>query len=152
MNRLSAIAGATALAIAGAATFADAGPKRKIPTVAIVDALGPKTDVKPGMVDGKITNKDFSKAYAYCPRGYYATGGGVYSGAITEIASAPTTDRRGWFVDGFNPSKTRTFQHRAVVACVKGRSGVRVVKASLSTAEIHRIQGDVIAARGESGR
>jgi len=75
----------------------------------------------------------FVKAYVYCPKGYYVTGGGVYNGAITEIASSPTKDLRGWFVDGTNSDTAgRTFQHRAVAVCAKGSptTGARAAAAS----------------------
>jgi hypothetical protein len=78
----------------------------------VVAVLGPKVNVPPGR---------FVRAYARCPAGYYVTGGGAYSGAITEIISSPMTNLRGWFVDGTNTSTVnRSFQERADAVCVKG--------------------------------
>src|SRR5437868_6535252 len=106
---------AGSLALLGASSLADAartGSARRHNTVTAMAVLGPAVDVPPGQ---------FVKAFALCPKGFYATGGGVYSGAITEIASSPTKDLRGWFVDGTNNDPmNRTFQHRAVAVCVKG--------------------------------
>jgi hypothetical protein len=115
MSKSVSILLASGLALVGATSLADAArngsahPRRAAP---VVPVLGPAVTVAPGQ---------FVKAFAYCPRGYYVTGGGAYSGAITEIVSSPTKDLRGWFVDGTNddPLK-RTFQHRADAVCVKG--------------------------------
>ena len=115
MSKSLSILVASGLALLGATSLADAAhkgsaqPQRSAP---VVPVLGPAVNVPPGQ---------FVKAFAYCPRGYYVTGGGAYSGAITEIVSSPTKDLRGWFVDGTNddPLK-RTFQHRADAVCVKG--------------------------------
>ena len=115
MSKSVSILLASALALLGATSFADAahnGSAQPHRSAAVVPVLGPAVSVPPGQ---------FVKAFAYCPRGYYVTGGGAYSGAITEIVSSPTKDLRGWFVDGTNddPLK-RTFQHRADAVCVKG--------------------------------
>ena len=115
MSKSVSILVASGFALLGATSLADAAhkgsaqPQRSAP---VVPVLGPAVNVPPGQ---------FVKAFAYCPRGYYVTGGGAYSGAITEIVSSPTKDLRGWFVDGTNddPLK-RTFQHRADAVCVKG--------------------------------
>jgi hypothetical protein len=153
MKRLIAVAGAARLAAAGAATFADAGVKAPTTSVSVVTALGKKKTVAPGNKDGKITSKDFSKAFAYCPKGYLATGGGVYSGAVTEVASAPTTDRKGWFVDGFNPSKDKSFQHRVAVVCVKGRAATRVrATAAMAPDEVRQLEADFAAVHQGTGR
>jgi hypothetical protein len=106
-----ALLGASALA--GAAKDSAAAPKSS-PTVVAV--LGPKVNVPPGR---------FVRAYARCPNGYYVTGGGAYSGAITEIISSPMTNLRGWFVDGTNTSTVKqTFQERADAVCAKGGPAV----------------------------
>jgi hypothetical protein len=101
-------------ALAGAAK--DPAAAKRTPTVVAV--LGPKVVVPQGQ---------FIRAYARCPRGYYVTGGGAYSGAITIIASSPMTNLRGWFVDGTNDSTVKQpFQERADAVCVKGGPGVSV--------------------------
>jgi hypothetical protein len=112
---------ATGVAVMGASSLAEAtGPtSRARPTaISVVAVIGRPANVPAGR---------FVKAYAYCPRGYYVTGGGAYNGAITEITSSPLPNMRGWFVDGTNddPLK-RTFQHRADAVCVKGSSAVPV--------------------------
>jgi hypothetical protein len=115
MSKSVSILLASGLALLGATSLADAahnGSAQPRRSAAVVPVLGPTVNVPPGQ---------FVKAFAYCPRGYYVTGGGAYSGAITEIVSSPTKDLRGWFVDGTNddPLK-RTFQHRADAVCAKG--------------------------------
>jgi len=114
MSKSVSILLASGLALLGATSLADAARKGSAQprSAPVVPVLGPAVSVPPG---------EFVKAFAYCPRGYYVTGGGAYSGAITEIVSSPTKDLRGWFVDGTNddPLK-RTFQHRADAVCVKG--------------------------------
>ena len=115
MSKSISILLASGLALLGATSLADAarnGSAQPHRSAAAVSVLGPAVNVPPGQ---------FVKAFAYCPRGYYVTGGGAYSGAVTEIVSSPTKDLRGWFVDGTNddPLK-RTFQHRADAVCVKG--------------------------------
>ena len=115
MSKLVSILVAGGLALLGAASLAEAAHKGRAQphgSASVIPVLGPAVSVPPGQ---------FVKAFAYCPRGYYVTGGGAYSGAITEIVSSPTKDLRGWFVDGTNddPLK-RTFQHRADAVCVKG--------------------------------
>jgi hypothetical protein len=115
MSKLVSILVASGLALLGATSLAEAAHKgRPQPrgSASVVAVLGPAVSGPPGQ---------FVKAFAYCPRGYYVTGGGAYSGAITEIVSSPTKDLRGWFVDGTNddPAK-RTFQHRADAVCTKG--------------------------------
>ena len=124
---------AGSLALLGASSLADAartGSARRHNTVTAMAVLGPAVDVPPGQ---------FVKAFALCPKGLYATGGGVYSGAITEIASSPTKDLRGWFVDGTNSDPLhRTFQHRADAVCVKGRPPVSGKTAAASAARLVR--------------
>ena len=61
----------------------------------------------------------------------------VYNGAITEIASSPTKDLRGWFVDGTNnDTGGRTFQHRAVAVCAKGTPSATARTAAASAAQL----------------
>jgi hypothetical protein len=115
MSKSVSIILASGLALLGATSLAEAarkGSPKPRSSAAVVAVLGPAVSVPPGQ---------FVKAFAYCPRGYTVTGGGAYSGAITEIVSSPTKDLHGWFVDGTNddPLK-RTFQHRADAVCAKG--------------------------------
>ena len=121
MSKLMTILAASGLALLGATSLAGASgtassqkksgsQPKKAP--AVMPMLGPAVQVPVGQ---------FVKAFVYCPRGYYVTGGGAYNGAITEVASSPTKDLRGWFVDGTNSDPlNRTFQHRAVAICQKG--------------------------------
>jgi len=146
MSKLMSIILASAVALLCAASFAGASgtgpdkrgtgttkqgsvttkPKKVVPTV--IPVLGPVVKVPVGK---------FVQAFAYCPKGYYASGGGDYSGAITEIASSPTKDLRGWFVDGTNNDPLgRTFQHRAVAVCVKGVAAPWAVSAAASSARL----------------
>jgi hypothetical protein len=109
------------LLLLGASSLAGAagrGSHTRRSAVTVIPVLGPPVSVPPGQ---------FVKAYAMCPKGYYVTGGGSFNGAITEIVSSPTSEMRGWFVDGTNddPQK-RTFQHRADAVCVKGSPTVSV--------------------------
>ncbi|MFZ0091209.1 MAG: hypothetical protein WAL63_16995 [Solirubrobacteraceae bacterium] len=105
---------ATALVVFGASSLAGAANSGTAPAPAktVIAVLGPKVSVPAGR---------FVKAYALCPRGYFVTGGGAYSGAITEIISSPLPNLRGWFVDGTNTDREkRTFQHRADAVCARG--------------------------------
>jgi hypothetical protein len=105
---------ATGLAVLCIGSFAGAtGPKPDTQhnAATVIAVLGRRVTVTPGK---------FSKAFAYCPRGYHVTGGGAYAGAITEIVSSPTSDLRGWFVDGFNNDPKTTFGHQADAVCAKG--------------------------------
>jgi hypothetical protein len=133
MYKATSILVASSLALLGASSLAGAARSGSAPrsggaarhsAVTVIPVLGPAVNVAPG---------EFVKAYAMCPKGYYVTGGGAYSGAITEIVSSPTKEMRGWFVDGTNddPLK-RTFQHRADAVCVKGSSAVSVGAAAAS--------------------
>jgi hypothetical protein len=131
MSKLMTILAAGALALLGATSLAGASgtsssqqksgsQPKKAP--AVMPMLGPAVEVPPGQ---------FVKAFVYCPRGYYVTGGGAYNGAITEIASSPTRDLRGWFVDGTNSDPmNRTFQHRADAVCVKGNPSTSALTAA----------------------
>ena len=132
---------ATAAAMFGASSLAGgaqtAAPAKRN-AVTVVGVLGPLVSVPPGR---------FVKAYAYCPKGYYVTGGGAYSGAITEIASSPTPNLRGWFVDGANPpGATQTYHHRAVAICVKGSPQVMVGTAA-DTSMLHQAELEAAASR-----
>jgi hypothetical protein len=133
MSRPMSIIVAAGLALFGASALAGAAEGGSVsgPNASTaIPVLGPAVNVPPG---------HFVKAFAYCPKGYYVTGGGAYSGAITEIVSSPTKDLHGWFVDGTNddPLK-RTFQHRAVAVCVKGSPAVSV--ASAASADGHLLR------------
>jgi hypothetical protein len=146
MSKLMSIVLASALALLSAASFAGASgtgttkqgsssvkqgsstnkQKKVVPTV--IPVLGPVVKVPVGK---------FVQAFAYCPKGYYVSGGGQYNGAITEIASSPTKDLRGWFVDGTNNDPLgRTFQHRAVAVCVKGVAAPWALSAAASDARL----------------
>jgi hypothetical protein len=119
---------ASAIALFGASSLAGGAEVAAVPShnaVTVVAVLGPSVAVPAGQ---------FRRAYAFCPSGYYVTGGGVYNGAITEIASSPTPNLRGWFVDGMNtdPAK-RTFHHRVAAVCVKGSPTVPIRAASDGT-------------------
>jgi hypothetical protein len=114
----------TAAVLFGASSLAGGASKTRTRShaVTVVAVLGRPVHVPAGQ---------FRKAYAFCPKGYYVTGGGAYSGAIVEVASSPTPGLRGWFVDGTNndPLK-RTFTHRADAVCVKGSPTVTVGSAA----------------------
>ncbi len=113
MRKSMIVLAATGLAVLGVNSFAGAaktGPTAP-PGRTLIAILGPKVSVPPGK---------FVKAYATCPKGYSVTGGGAYSGAITEIVSSPMPNLRGWFVDGVNDARTRrAFQQRADAVCMK---------------------------------
>jgi hypothetical protein len=115
MGKTILIVLASAVALLGVSSLAGASEtttsaSSKLP--AVIPVLGPAVSVPVGQ---------FVKATATCPKGYFASGGGSYNGAITEIASSPTKDLRGWFVDGTNNDPLqRAFTHRADAVCVKG--------------------------------
>jgi len=133
MSKPATILVASSLALLGASSLADAARNGSAPRhnpATMIAVLGPVVDVPPGQ---------FVKAFAFCPKGFYVTGGGAYSGAITEIASSPTKDLRGWFVDGTNSDPLhRTFQHRADAVCVKGRPPVSGKTAAATAARLLR--------------
>ena len=138
MSKLMTILAASGLALLGATSLAGASgtssskqkPKK---AVAVIPMLGPAAEVPAGQ---------FVKAFVYCPKGYYVTGGGAYNGAITEVASSPTKDLRGWFVDGTNSDPlNRTFQHRAVAICQKGNPS--------SSARVAAVAGARVAQQAE---
>jgi hypothetical protein len=132
---------ATAAALFGASSLAGGAQiagVRNHNAVTVVGILGARVSVPPGR---------FVKAYAYCPKGYYVTGGGAYSGAITEIASSPTPNLRGWFVDGENLSGAKaTYHHRAVAVCVKGSPPV-TVGAAADTSTLHQAEFEAADSR-----
>ena len=130
-----------ATSIAGGAQSA-ATPRTSQPT--LVAVLGPSVAVPAGQ---------FRKAYAFCPTGYYVTGGGAYNGAITEIASSPTPNLRGWFVDGMNndPQK-RTFHHRADALCIKGNAPLTGIRPAADGSPLAQVEGEAAASRDITGR
>jgi hypothetical protein len=146
MNRFLSTVAATALVVLGLSAVADAGHSASTtrpastPAVVVTSVLGPETPVPPGA---------FVKAFAHCPRGYVVTGGGAYNGAITEVASGPTSDKRAWFVDGTNndPQK-RTFDHAADAVCMKGGSALSVKTATASAASVRQAERDFLLTRG----
>jgi hypothetical protein len=93
----------------------------------------------------KVPYGKFVKAYAYCPKGYYVTGGGAYAGAITEIVSSPTPDLRGWFVDGTNMDPKTTFTHRADAVCAKGSPTVPLGTAASNPAAVRRAEAEYVS-------
>jgi hypothetical protein len=138
------ILAATGAAVLGAGSLASATNKPARPPrsgITMVAVLGARVNVP---------YRKFVKAYAYCPKGFYVTGGGAYNGAITEIVSSPLPNMRGWFVDGTNddPLK-RTFQHRADAICVKGTSSIPIATAA-NASPLHQAEAD-FAARHRSG-
>jgi hypothetical protein len=124
-----ALLGVTSLALASGTSSSQRKSSTKKAS-SVMPILGPSVEVPSGQ---------FVKAYAYCPKGYFVTGGGAYNGAITEIASSPTKDLRGWFVDGTNndPLK-RTFQHRADAVCVKGNPSASALIAAAADVRLAR--------------
>lgn len=126
-----ALLGATSLAGAsGTSSSQHKSSSQSKKAAAVIPMLGPAVEVPAGK---------FVKAFVYCPKGYYVTGGGAYNGAITEIASSPTKDLRGWFVDGTNGDPLgRTFQHRADAVCVKGNPSTSALTAAVADARLAR--------------
>lgn len=139
LKRIAVISAAAALVgtCALAAVAAGQGSQSSTPDT-VVAVLGPRVNVAPGR---------FVRAYARCPSGYYVTGGGAYSGAITEIISSPMTNLRGWFIDGTNttPAK-RTFQERADAVCVLGTAGEKVGTATAVRGLSRQAQADFLRA------
>ena len=135
---------ATGLMSLGAVSLAGAAGSPATPPandVTVVGVLGSPVKAPPGK---------FVKAYVYCPTGYYVTGGGVYNGAITVIASSPLPNLRGWFVDGENTYRgKRNFQQRADAVCVKGSTTVTLGTAADGSL-LH--QAEVESASARSGQ
>jgi hypothetical protein len=153
MSKLLAILAAGGLAVLGATSLAGASEtassqqkssshSKKGP--AVMPVLGAAVEVPPGQ---------FVKAFVYCPKGYYVSGGGAYNGAITEIASSPTRDLRGWFVDGTNSDPlNRTFQHRADAVCVKGSpSSTALASAAAEDQLAHQAEAEFAARHAARG-
>lgn len=138
---------ASGLALFGASSLAGAagnGSARPRPAVTVIAVLGRPANVPPGK---------FVKAFAFCPKGYYVTGGGAYNGAITEIASSPTPDLRGWFVDGTNTDpRKRTFQHRADAVCVKGSAAVLVGTAAANGPLLRQAEAEFASSHAAARR
>lgn len=152
MSKLMTILIASGLALLGAASLAGASAapsgrsaSQSKKAAAVIPMLGPAVEVPAGQ---------FVKAFVYCPKGYYVTGGGAYNGAITEIASSPTKDLRGWFVDGTNTDPLgRTFQHRADAVCVKGSPSTTALAAAASEEQLaRRAEMEFSARYGSSAR
>jgi hypothetical protein len=148
MPKLIAIVIASSLVLLGASSLAGAtgsasSKLTKVPSA--VPVLGPPVNVPVGQ---------FVQAFAYCPKGYYVTGGGAYNGAVTEIASSPTKDLRGWFVDGTNNDPMgRTFQHRAVAVCAKGNPTLSAVTAAAASVRlVDQVQHEFASRQGASAR
>jgi hypothetical protein len=137
---------ATAAALFGASSIAggaQTAPVRKHDAVTVVAVLGPSVAVPYG--------GQFVRAYAYCPRGYFVTGGGAYNGAVTEIASSPTPNLRGWFVEGDNVASTKqTYHQTADAVCMKGTPPV-TVGAAADTSTLHQAEVEAAASRSGSG-
>jgi hypothetical protein len=131
MSKPLSIVLASAIALFGVSSLAGAAgtsSSRQTKLASVMPVLGAAVPVPVGQ---------FVKAFAYCPRGYYVTGGGAYNGAITEIASSPTKDLRGWFVDGTNNDPlNRTFEHRADAVCVKGNPPLSALTAAAADARL----------------
>jgi hypothetical protein len=139
MRKLITVVVAAGLAVFAASSLAGAagkGTTKRHNAVTIIALLGAKANVPPGK---------FVKAFVFCPKGYYVTGGGAYAGAITEIVSSPTSDLHGWFVDGTNPDPKRTFTHRADAVCVKGSPAIPVGTAAAGTPQIRQAELDYLA-------
>jgi len=140
LKRIATIGAGLALVgvCALAAVAAGQGAQPATPPT-IVAVLGPKVSVAPGK---------FVRAYARCPSGYYVTGGGAYSGAITEIISSPMTNLRGWFIDGTNTTPAKhSFQERADAVCVHGSPGETVGTTASARALSRQAQVDFIRSR-----
>jgi hypothetical protein len=146
MSKAMSVVLATSLGVLGVSSLAGAAgssPTHRTKVAAVVPVLGEATPVPIGK---------FVKAFAYCPKGYYVTGGGAYNGAVTEIASSPTRDLRGWFVDGTNNDPlSRTFSHRADAVCVKGNPPLSALTAAAAEARLAHQAELEFASRRESG-
>lgn len=146
MSKLISIVIASSLVLLGASSLAGAtgsasNKQTKIPSA--VPVLGQSVNVPVGQ---------FVQAFAYCPKGYYVTGGGAYNGAVTEIASSPTKDLRGWFLDGTNNDPMgRTFQHRAVAVCVRGNPPSSALTAAAASVRlVHQVEREFASRQSAS--
>ncbi len=129
-------AGSLAGAAGGGATSQHQPP-------ALIAVLGPPVSVPAGK---------FVKAFAYCPKGYLVTGGGAYSGAVTEIVSSPTPDLHGWFVDGTNHDRAgRTFQHRADAVCVQAKTATAIATAASASPVVRQAEAEFAASHPAAG-
>jgi hypothetical protein len=146
MRKFITVLATACLAVFAASSLAGAAgthAPRRHNAVTVVALLGAKASVPPGQ---------FVKAFAFCPKGYYVTGGGAYAGAIIEIVSSPTPDLHGWFVDGTNSDPKRTFTHRADAVCVKGSPTVPVGTTAASSQEVRQAELDYLATHGDAHR
>ena len=136
---------ASAAAVFGASSLAGAagdGATTQHQPPAMIAVLGAPVSVAAGK---------FVKAFAYCPKGYLVTGGGAYSGAITEIVSSPTPDLRGWFVDGTNNDHAgRTFQHRADAVCVQAKTASAIAMTASDSPLVRQAETDFTAGQRAS--
>jgi hypothetical protein len=139
MKRVVVVVAAGAVIALLTSTFAESARK---PGLRFTDRLGPDTPVAP---------LNFATATARCPRGYVATGGGAFNGAIEPVTDGPTTNGRGWEVSGFNPSDTTVFDHNAVVRCAKGNSRLRV-RSAVTASELAEAKRQFLQARKEGAR
>ncbi len=142
----SVVAAVAATSLADASKSATGNKPAASKAVTVVAVLGQTVKVPVGQ-----SKVNFVMAYAFCPKGYYVTGGGGYNGAITMVVSAPMRNLRGWFIDGFNsdPLK-RTFTETASAVCVKGTATVPIAAAAANPAAVRQAEADAIAAH--SGR
>jgi hypothetical protein len=126
--------------LAGAANTATPSPQT---SNALVAVLGKKVSVAPDK---------FAKAYAMCPKGYSVTGGGSYSGAITQIISSPMPNLQGWFVEGTNATNTRrTFQFSADAVCMKGSPASTASTAAAGAQLSRQAVAEYVASHGAFG-
>ncbi len=137
----SAVAAVAATSLADASSKSPPSHRPAAPkAVSVVAVLGKQVNVPAGQ---------FVMAYAYCPKGYYVTGGGAYNGAITVIVSAPRRDLHGWLIDGMNPDpKKRTFTETATAVCIKGSPAVPIAAAASDPAGVRQAEADYLAAHG----
>ncbi len=142
---LAVVLGANTIAGAhGGAPAARAAKAGNSNALTVVGVLGKRVNVG---------YHQFVMAYAYCPRGYYVTGGGAYSGAVTEVVSGPTGKLNGWYVDGTQNTQGKTFTHSADAVCVKGTRSVPIAQAAESSVTIHEAEAAYAAANwGAGGR
>lgn len=134
-----------ASSLAGAASGGNGSSGQSGNALTVVAVLGPSVTVQP--------NNHFGLSQANCPRGYYVTGGGDYNGALTVIASGPTGNLRGWFVDDQNTTGSpatgpaKTYTHRADAICVKGSKAVSIGTPPISKKALDQLQAEAAASR-----